>query len=252
MHCRFPMTTTTNPQSNTPQSTTTDADRLAAWNAEFAAAFPSAFIVCETERNGAHDSDFGEWLWDDATGTFVHVATGTTRGWCPAYSSNLPRLRDADPAVQDRARQVWAAAAGAARRASVEAAALAWIEDQDREAAKPRRGDTVETTRRIKATPRGTVGVVVWIGTDSFSGGDRYGIDTDTDAGRVYVNGASLRVVARADGAAAPRYVLDTAAIDADAAEAEAAALARPGAVASPPPIPSYRTGGNWFVRRAD
>jgi hypothetical protein len=104
------------------------------------------------EENGYNDSDFYARVWDHAEGKSKEIMYATTRGW--TYANH---------AVKDATDEVKALYKAEQERLAAERKAR-----HDAELAKmPSKGKTVKVIAGRKL-PKGTQGVVFWIGLDSF------------------------------------------------------------------------------------
>lgn len=141
-------------------------------------------VVAERERNTYHDSDFYATV-EVEPGVFTEVQWGTTRFY--AYGNGC--VIDATDDVRER----WEAV----QRERAEAAALAArVRNMERlieDAKAPRKNDRVEVVRGRKV-PKGTTGVVFWVGSCKFSGRPRLGIKGE-DGGTHWTAGSNCEVV---------------------------------------------------------
>jgi hypothetical protein len=111
-------------------------------------------VLATGERNYRDDSDFYATVWNETTGTVHNVDYGTTRGWTYANSASV----DATPEVREKAAAFFAARNLEARIAKATA-----------EAATPAKGKLVTVVKGRKV-PKGTTGVVIWVGEGRYFG----------------------------------------------------------------------------------
>jgi hypothetical protein len=129
------------------------------------------------EYNGRDDSDFYAVVWDPENGTTDRVDYATTRGWTYPNSASV----DATPEVLE-AYAAFRKAADERRRAEHEASRKAELKAAiEREAKEPRKGGRAKVVKGRKV-PKGTEGVVIWVGGGDW--GPRVGIKDD--AGTVH------------------------------------------------------------------
>lgn len=204
------MTTNTAPR--------TQQELLEAWNADWRDRFPSGYIASEREHNGYHDSYFYETVYDDATGTWEQVSTGSTAYGTPAYSTNLPWLRNAPQEVRDRAIAAKRKQTYEYLIRSIREQAKAWIQSTLAERSIPQMGDTVRSLRKAKDTPKGTVGTVTWKGEDQYNGGARYGVTT-ANGERFFINARSVELVSSANEVSDHAYEVNEAGVESLARE---------------------------------
>lgn len=124
-------------------------------------------VVAEREMNGYHDSDFYARV-ETQPGVFTEVMWGTTRFY--AYGNGC--YVDATPEVKER----WEAVQRERAEKAAHAARVRHHERLIADAKLPSKGDLIEVVRGRKV-PRGTVGVVFWVGTCQFSGKPRIGFN---------------------------------------------------------------------------
>lgn len=115
-------------------------------------------VIREYERNGYDDSDFYAVYWNGQKPVTVQYAS--TRGWTYANGAAV----DATPEVLAE----YEAYANGVRRGHAAAFVLAAAE-------APHKGARVVVKRALKRTPKGTEGIVFWIGRGRSFSGSRYG-----------------------------------------------------------------------------
>ena len=110
-------------------------------------------VLAIDERNGYHDSDFYATVWDEERQCVRTIDDGTTRFAAPSKYHRA----DASLEVREKARSWWAREVGPKQGANVLLGQRLSINV----------GDTVKVVKGRKIV-KGTVGVVVWKGRDSF------------------------------------------------------------------------------------
>jgi hypothetical protein len=128
------------------------------------------------EHNWYDDSDFYALVWDEEEGRIRKIQYATTRGWTYHNGATV----DATPEVISKA-VAWQT------QILVEDFTAETIADKEKELRQIEKGMEVRSTT-TRGKNKGVVGIVEWIGENSYGPGMRVGIRVDGETSRRYLD----------------------------------------------------------------